>query len=65
MNQAPFAAKVATSTTVHGVTLTDDYAWLRDPGYPQVETPAILDHLKAENALFETAMAPHQPWALP
>ena len=61
MNQAPFAAKVATSTTVHGVTLTDDYAWLRDPGYPQVETPAILDHLKAENALFETAMAPHQP----
>jgi len=61
MSQTPIAAKIPTTTTVHGVTLTDDYAWLRDPGYPQVDTPAILDHLKAENALFEAAMAPHQP----
>jgi oligopeptidase B len=61
MSQAPIATKHPTTTTVHGVPLTDDYAWLRDPGYPQVETPAILDHLKAENAHFEAAMAPDQP----
>ncbi len=45
---------------MHGTVLTDDYAWLRDPGYPEVTTPEILDYLKAENAHFETAMAPHQ-----
>ena len=61
MSTAPLATKHPTETTVHGVTLTDDYAWLRDPDYPQIETPAILDHLKAENAHFEAAMAPHQP----
>ena len=61
MNQAPTANKIPTETTVHGVTLADDYAWLRDPGYPNVTDPAILDHLKAENAHFESAMAPHTP----
>ena len=41
--------------------MTDDYAWLRDPGYPDVKDEAILAHLKAENAYFKDAMAPHQP----
>jgi oligopeptidase B len=45
--------------THHGITLTDDYAWLRDPAYPKVEDPAILAHLAAENAWFEARMAPH------
>ncbi len=40
--------------------MTDDYAWLRDPGYPEVTDPAVLAHLEAENAWFEAAMAPHQ-----
>jgi oligopeptidase B len=61
MSQAPIARKHLTTTTTHGITLNDDYAWLRDPGYPQVETIAILDHLKAENAHFEAAMVPHRP----
>jgi len=43
----------------HGETVTDDFAWLRDPGYPQVETPEILDYLKAENAYYEAALAPY------
>ncbi len=47
--------------THHGVMITDDYAWLRDPKYPQVDDAAILDHLKAENAYFEAQMAPHAP----
>ena len=37
--------------------MTDDYAWLRDPGYPEVTDKAVLDHLKAENAWFEARMA--------
>lgn len=57
----PVAAKHPHSFTTHGITVTDDYAWLRDPGYPEVTDKAILDHLKAENAWFEARMAPHQP----
>ncbi|GGZ89787.1 oligopeptidase B [Novosphingobium arvoryzae] len=40
--------------------MTDDYAWLRDPGYPEVTDKAVLDHLKAENAWFEARMASQQ-----
>src|SRR3546814_20291393 len=40
--------------------VSDDYAWLRDPGYPKVEDADVLSYLKAENAYFETAMAPHR-----
>jgi oligopeptidase B len=43
----------------HGYTIEDPYAWLRDPGYPTVEDEKILAYLKAENAYFEAAMAPH------
>jgi oligopeptidase B len=61
MTTPPTALRRPTTTDVHGVTLTDEYAWLRDPGYPEVKDEAILTHLKAENAYFEDAMAPHQP----
>jgi oligopeptidase B len=56
----PVAPKKPHAETHHGITVTDDYAWLRDPGYPEVKDPAILAHLEAENAWFEAAMAPHQ-----
>jgi oligopeptidase B len=59
MTTAPIAARRPVTTSHHGVTLTDDYAWLRDPGYPKVTDAEVLDHLKAENAHFEAAMAPH------
>ncbi len=58
---APTAARKPSIKTVHGVTLSDDYAWLRDPKYPEVTDPEVLDYLKAENTYFEHAMAPHQP----
>ncbi len=61
MNNAPRAARTPSTKPIHGVTLSDDYAWLRDPEYPQVTDPDVLDYLKAENAYFETAMAPHAP----
>ncbi len=60
-NAAPIATTKPSTKVVHGVTLSDDYAWLRDPKYPEVNDPEILDYLKAENAYFESAMAPHAP----
>ena len=56
----PVAAKQPHVETHHGITVTDDYAWLRDPNYPEVTDPAILAHLKAENAWFEGRMAGQQ-----
>src|SRR5690606_26699852 len=56
----PVAARKPSSTTHHGITVADDYAWLRDPGYPEVTDKAVLEHLAAENAWFEARMAPHQ-----
>ena len=57
---APRAAKKLSTATHHGITVEDHYAWLRDPGYPNVTDKAVLAHLAAENAWFEARMAPHQ-----
>lgn len=56
----PVAARRPHSGTHHGITIEDPYAWLRDPGYPEVTDPEVLAYLNAENAYFEAAMAPHQ-----
>jgi len=45
----------------HGITVEDPYNWLRDPSYPTVDDADVLAHLRAENAYFEAAMAPHRP----
>jgi oligopeptidase B len=60
-HQPPIAAKKTSCVIHHGHTVTDDYAWLRDPGYPVVADKAVLNHLKAENAWFEARMKPHKP----
>ncbi len=57
----PRAARKSSTTTHHGIELSDDYAWLRDPGYPEVTDQAVLSHLEAENLWFEARMAPHRP----
>ncbi|MDT0576724.1 S9 family peptidase [Croceicoccus sp. F390] len=59
--EAPIAEKRRASVTHHGIEVTDDYAWLRDAGYPKVTDPQILDHLKAENRWFETRMKSAEP----
>ena len=41
----PIAARRHTERTVHGHTLVDDYAWLREK-----ESPEVLAYLEAENA---------------
>ncbi|MEO6152396.1 MAG: S9 family peptidase [Croceibacterium sp.] len=56
----PVAARKPSAVTHHGITVSDDYAWLRDPAYPEVTDPAVLDHLAAENRWFEARMQPHQ-----
>ena len=54
----PVAAKIPHSSTRHGITIVDDYHWMKDQGYPKVDDQAVLDHLKAENAYFEAQMKP-------
>jgi oligopeptidase B len=54
----PVAAKRPHNATYHGVTLTDEYHWLKDQSYPTIDDAEILEHLKAENAYFEAQMAP-------
>jgi oligopeptidase B len=49
----PVANKVHTETTLHGVTLTDDYAWLRDK-----DNPNVTAYLEAENAYADAVMEP-------
>ena len=55
----PSAEQRPHSYTRHGVTIDDPWAWLRDPNYPDVQDEEVLAYLKAENAYFEAAMAPH------
>ncbi|MGU3317272.1 S9 family peptidase [Sphingomonas sp. M6A6_1c] len=57
----PVAARRPHSFTTHGITIEDPYAWLKDPDYPEVADPDVLAYLAAENAYFESVMAPHQP----
>ena len=57
----PIAEKRPHQSTHHGITLTDDYYWLKDQDYPKVDDADVLAYLKAENAYFEAQMAPHQP----
>jgi oligopeptidase B len=45
----------------HGIRVEDPWAWLRDPGYPEVKDPDVLAYLQAENGYFDTVMGPHQP----
>ena len=49
----PIARIEHTETVLHGVTLTDNYAWLR-----QKEDPEVTAYLEAENAYAEALMAP-------
>ena len=58
---APMAARRPQRQIWHGQVLDDDYAWLRDPAYPQVADADVLAYLHAENSYFEAALAPHRP----
>jgi oligopeptidase B len=59
----PRALKKPVSVTHHGITVTDDYGWLRAPNWQDVmRDPTVLDadiraHLEAENAFTDAALA--------
>jgi oligopeptidase B len=57
----PVAEQRPHSFERHGITVQDPYHWLKDQSYPVVDDPDVLAYLRAENAYFEAAMAPHQP----
>jgi oligopeptidase B len=56
----PVARRAPVAFEQFGVRWTDDYAWLRDPSWPDVGDPEILAHLAAENAWFEAVMEPRR-----
>ena len=56
----PIAEKRDHTIEYHGIQVTDPYAWLRDPGYPEVKDAKVLGYLNAENAWFEARMAPQK-----
>ena len=49
--QPPMAEKKPKTTNIHGVTLVDDYFWLREK-----TNPAVLAHLQAEDAYAQAVM---------
>ncbi len=59
---APVAARRPHQFTVHGVTVTDDYAWLKDNKWQEVlRDPSVLDpdiraYLEAENNFTESRL---------
>ena len=53
MSTPPIAERRPVTSELHGVTRTDDFAWLRDR-----EDPAVIAHLEAENTYTAEAMAP-------
>lgn len=63
----PQTAKHPVHDTRHGITRTDDYAWLRADNWREVfQDPARLDpaihsHLEAENAYYTAMMADTKP----
>jgi oligopeptidase B len=50
--QPPIARRDPTSTTLHGITLHDDFSWMREKSSPEV-----LAYLEAENAYTDALMA--------
>lgn len=56
----PIAAARPHSFTAHNVQIDDPWAWLKDPGYPEVTDPDVLAYLAEENTYFEAVMAPHK-----
>ena len=64
MEAPPLAPRRPSRQTLHGVALTDDYAWLKDENWQQVlRDPSRLDpdirsYLEAENRYTEAILAP-------
>ena len=66
MSRAAGRAAAPAQRTLHGITITDDYAWLKDANWQEVlRDPSLLDpdiraYLEAENRYTEACSAPTQ-----
>lgn len=56
----PIAATRPHSFTAHNVKIDDPWAWLKDPGYPEITDKDVLAYLEEENSYFEAVMASHK-----
>lgn len=56
---APKAPRIQHQASYHGIMLTDNYHWLKDQGYPEVNDIPVLDYLNAENDYYAKFLAPH------
>ncbi|MEZ0242417.1 MAG: S9 family peptidase, partial [Sphingomonas sp.] len=59
----PVAATRPHSFTHHSVTVEDPWAWIKDPGYPNVTDKDVLAYLAEENVYYEAVMGPHKQLA--
>lgn len=46
----PIAPKIDYSFTLHNQQVTDEYSWLRDSNWPNVQEKQIIEYLQAENS---------------
>lgn len=58
--QPPIANKIDYSFTLHGQKITDEYHWLRDIKWPNVDDKEIIEYLQAENKYSEQFFQPLQ-----
>ncbi|KAL7306350.1 hypothetical protein TKK_0001775 [Trichogramma kaykai] len=56
----PVAAERPHKYEIHGTVLEDEYFWMRDSKWPEVEDKDVLEYVKEENAYTEEFFAPHK-----
>ncbi|MFT4635418.1 MAG: oligopeptidase B [Chitinophagales bacterium] len=56
---APVAHRVPFQSTHHQRTLSDDYHWLKDQGYPVVDDPQVINYLEQENTYYQHFLKPY------
>jgi len=55
--EPPIANIIPTDRKIHGTTLNDDYAWMKNPKYAKQDT-AIMNYINKENAYSENYFRP-------
>jgi oligopeptidase B len=58
--KVPLVVKKIHQAEYHGITLTDNFHWLRDQGYPEVSDKPVLDYIKTENDYYAEFLTPHK-----
>ena len=59
LENPPSAKKVPYEFSHHGITVQDDWFWLRDPNYPDTQDEEVLGYLNTENDYYQKWLAPY------